>query len=90
MIKTVIGILRGQTNNVIKICEDIMKNDRTFHYQVVEPSVKELKEKFESLLILYSPTMKMANERGGWFVHKCRDAKVASYFWIKEATNKKN
>lgn len=90
MFKTIIGIPIGQTSNVIKICEDILKKDRTFYYEITEPSVNVLKEKFESLLILYSPTKKMANKWGGWFIHKCRNAKVASYFWVKEATNKKN
>ncbi len=84
MFKTIIGIPNGETSNIIKICEDIQKKDRAFYYEVVEPSVIELKEKFESLLIVFSPTMKMANERGGWFIHKCRDAKVASYFWVKD------
>ncbi len=86
MFKTIIGVPRGETSKVVNICEDILKRDRTFYYQVVEPSVKELKEKFESLLILYSPTKEMANQRGGWFIHKLRDAQVASYFWVKEAT----
>ncbi len=90
MFKTIIGIPAGQTSNVIKICNDILKRDRAFYYELVEPSVKDLKEKFESLLILYSPTKKMANERGGWFIHKCRDAKLADYFWVKEASIKKN
>ncbi len=89
MFKTIIGVPSGETSNIIKICDDILKKDRTFYYEVSKPSVKELKEKFENLLILYSPTKKMANERGGWFIHKCQDAKVASYFWVKEVQPKK-
>jgi hypothetical protein len=89
MFKTIIGVPAGETSNIIKICKDIMKNDRTFYYEVTEPSVEALKQKFESLLILYSPSKKMANERGGWFIHKVRDAKLASYFWVKEASTKK-
>ncbi len=90
MFKTIIGVLQGETQKIIKICEDIRKKDSTFDFYIVIPTVKEIKDKFESVLVICSSTKKRANQWGGWFIHKCHDAKVASYFWVKEATNKKN
>lgn len=90
MFKTIIGVPSGETSNIIKVCDDFLKKDRTCYFEIVEPSVKKLKEKFESLLIVYSPTKEMANKRGGWFIHKCRDAKLAGYFWVKEVRPKKS
>ncbi len=84
MFKTIIGIPPGQTENTLKVCSDIKKKDRSFNYELLEPKVAELKEKFENLLILYSDTEEMANKRGGWFKHKCRNAKLSPYFWVKE------
>ncbi len=84
MFKTLIGVADGQTANVLKVCEDIKKRDSSFDYEIFKPTVPELREKFESLLVLYSATKEMANKRGGWFIHKCRGAKLANYFWVKE------
>ncbi len=33
MFKTVIGVMKGETQKTIKICEDIRKKDPTFNYQ---------------------------------------------------------
>ncbi len=90
MFKTIIGIPNGETANILKVCADIKKRDSTFNYEVFEPHVTKLREKFENLLILYSATEAEANRRGGWFIHKCRDARLANYFWVKMASNKKN
>ncbi len=32
-------------------------------------------------------TEEEANRRGGWFIHKCKNAKVAGYFWVKNPEN---
>ncbi len=85
MFKTIIGIPNGETTNVLKVCNDIKKRDLTFSYEIFEPTVSELRKKFENLLILYSTTEDEAKKRGGWFIHKCRAAKLSNYFWLKEA-----
>ena len=82
--KTIIGIPKGETENVCKVCEDIKKRDSSFQYEIYEPSVKKLREKFENLLILFLPTEREAKRWGGWFIHLCRKAKLANYFWIKK------
>ncbi len=84
MFKTIIGIPNGETTNVIKICKDIEQRDPTFSYEIFEPAIPKLREKFENLLVLYFPTKDIANRWGGWFKHKCRNAKLADYFWVKE------
>ncbi len=83
--KTIIGIPNGETGKVHQICEDIKKRDSSFKYEIYEPSVLKLREKFENLLILFSSTEDEAKRRGGWFIHKCNRAKVAEYFWIKKS-----
>ncbi len=50
-----------------------------FEYSIMKLKVESLKRKFESLLIILSPTEKEANRRGSWFIHKCKNAKVADY-----------
>jgi hypothetical protein len=82
--KTIIGILNGETENVRRVCEDIKKRDGSFSFEIFKPTVPELSEKFENLLVLYSSSRDAANRRGGWFKHKCRNAKLGSYFWVKE------
>lgn len=84
MFKTIIGIPPGQTENILKVCSDFKKKDSSLNYELFEPNVPELKEKFEKLLVLYSDTKEKANKLGGWFVHKCRNAKLSHYFWVKE------
>ncbi len=83
MFKTMIGIMQGQTDNVKKVCEGIKGIDKTFEYMIVEPEVPSIKRKFERLLIITSTTKEDANRRGGWFIHKCKNAKVSNYFWVK-------
>lgn len=83
--KTIIGIMNEQTENVRRVCEDIRKKDPSFSYEIFEPTVAALREKFENLLVLYSPTKEEAQKRGGWFIHKCRGAKLPNYFWTKAA-----
>ncbi len=92
MFKAFIGIPKGQTDNVRKVCEDIEKKDATFEYKIMKSTFEakdkdgiSLKDKFENLLVLYSPTLDDVNKRAGWFIHKCSNAKFASYFWVKEA-----
>ncbi len=82
--KTMIGIMEGQIENVKKVCEGIKSRDQTFEYMIVEPEVPSIRRKFERLLIIHSNTNEEANRRGGWFIHCCKNAKVSSYFWVKE------
>ncbi len=82
--KTMIGIMEGQIENVKKVCDGIKSRDQTFEYMIVEPEVPSIRRKFERLLIIHSSTKDEANRRGGWFIHKCKSAKVSSYFWVKE------
>jgi hypothetical protein len=90
LFKTFIGIPKGQTANIKKVCEDIKKKDVTFNYSIIKTTSEavdkdgiKLKDKFENLLVLSSTTLDEANKRGGWFIHKCSNAKLASYFWVK-------
>ena len=83
--KTIIGIQKGETENVRKVCEDIKRRDSSFQYEIYEPSVKKLREKFENLLILLFSTEIEAKRWGGWFIHLCREAKIGDYFWIKKS-----
>lgn len=62
-----------------KVCSDIKKNDNTFGYKIRSTRIKG----FKAIIEVYSETKEMANERGGWFIHKCRNCKVASYFWVR-------
>ncbi|HMB45765.1 MAG TPA: hypothetical protein VKL21_08085 [Candidatus Methanoperedens sp.] len=85
MYKTMIGILHGETQKIIKICEDIAAKDNSFAYYIIRPTVKEIKYKFENVLVLLSDSEKEAKSRGGWFIHRCENAKIPDYFWIKKA-----
>ncbi len=75
--------MEGQTDNIKKICMTIKDKDPTFEYSIMKPQVEYLKCKFESLMIINSSTEEEANKRGGWFIYKCKNAKVAGYFWVK-------
>lgn len=78
--RTMIGIESElEIPKVEKVCSDIKKNDNTFDYEIKKTRIK----KFKAVLTVYSETLEMANERGGWFIHKCRNCKVASYFWVR-------
>lgn len=84
-IKTMIGIPDiNEISKLSKVCKDIYSKDTTFRYKIVLPKTTELKAKFSMILIIYSQTLEMANKRGGWIIHKMKDAKVADYFWTKE------
>ncbi len=89
MFKAFIGIQKGQTDNVRKVCEDIKNKDATFTYDIMKTTLEakdkegiSLKDKFENL-VLYSSTLDDVNKRAGWFIHKCTNAKLADYFWVK-------
>ncbi len=91
MFKAFIGIPKGETEKVRTVCEDIKKRDSTFAYDIMKTTLESkdkdgiaLKDKFENLLVLYSSTLDDANKRAGWFIHKCTNAKLANYFWVKE------
>lgn len=78
--KTMIGIdSELEIPKAEKVCSDIKKNDNTFDYEIKKTRIK----KFKAVLVIFSETLEMANERGGWFIHKCRNCKVASYFWVR-------
>jgi hypothetical protein len=85
MYKTVIGILRGETQKITQVCEDIKKRDSSFDYYIVKPTVKKIKAKFENVLVILSDSEHQAASRGGWFIHRVRNAKLPDYFWIKKA-----
>lgn len=84
MYKTMIGIPNGGDLNPLRVvCKNIRLKDNTFKFRVIIAK-GELAEKFKGILIIYSITKEMAEKRGGWFIHKMKDAKVADYFWTKE------
>lgn len=85
MHKTVIGILWGETQKITRVCEDIKKRDNSFDYYIVKPTVKEIKAKFENVLVVLSDSEDEAKARGGWFIHRCKNARIPDYFWIKKA-----
>ena len=83
-VKTMIGIpLEDEVYKVEIVCRDINAGDKTFKYKIVRPGTPDLRKKFSKVLIIYSPDLKTANSRGGWFIHSVHDAKVADYFWVK-------
>lgn len=83
--KTMIGIIdKDEVDKVRKVCDDIWIQDSSFRFKIVNPGTVELRKKFVSILILRSETKSMANKRGGWFIHKMKDAKISDYFWVKE------
>ena len=82
--KTMIGIPdKNEEYKVEIVCRDVAEKDDTFEFKIVSPGTPDLRKKFSAVLIIYSPDKKTANSRGGWFIHKVRDAKVADYFWVK-------
>ena len=87
---TMIGIIdKSEVARVRKVCEDIWVKDSSFKFKIVMPGSIELRAKFASILILKSETKDMANKRGGWFIHKMKDANISDYFWVKACKNMK-
>ncbi len=82
--RAIIGIPKGETANVQKVCSDIKKRDPGFFYEIFEPKVPKIKKKFENLLFLDSYSRADAMHRAGWFIHRCKNAKVSNYFWVKK------
>lgn len=83
--KTMIGIPdENEKYRAEIVCKDVANGDNTFKYKIVSPGTPDLRKKFSAIIIIYSSSLKIANERGGWFIHKVRDAKVADYFWVKQ------
>jgi len=82
--RAIIGIPRGETANAKKVCMDIQKRNPSFTYEIFEPTIPEIKKKFESLLLLDSYSRNDANRWAGWFIHRCKNAKLSNYFWVKE------
>lgn len=82
--RAIIGIPRGETTNVKKVCVDISKRDPSFVFEIFKPTVPKISGKFENLLFLYSDSQKDVMKRAGWFLHKCKNAKVSSYFWVRK------
>ncbi len=86
--KTMIGVIEEtEKPNLDIVCSDIRLKDSTFNYKIVRPKNKELIEKFKWILVVFSDSQEMANKRGGWLIHKMKDAKVSDYFWVKECKN---
>lgn len=82
--KTIIGIPDSdETFKVEIVCRNVACGDDTFRFKIVKPGTPDLRKKFAKVLIIYSPDLKTANQRGGWFIHKVKDARVANYFWTK-------
>jgi hypothetical protein len=82
--RAIIGIPRGETAKVKKVCSDIEKRDPSFFYEIFKPTVPEIREKFENLLFLDSHSKAVAMRNAGWFIHLCKNARVSSYFWVKK------
>ena len=88
--KTMIGIYNQSDRiNVEKVCRDIANKDVTFKFKIVNPGTTELREKFNAVLIIRSLNEEIANKRGGWFIHKVKDARIANYFWVKPCKSTK-
>jgi hypothetical protein len=82
--RAILGIPRGETANVKKVCSDIKKRDPSFVYEIFEPTVPKIRAKFENLLFLDSYNKADAMRWAGWFVHLCKKARVSNYFWVKK------
>jgi hypothetical protein len=82
--RAILGIPRGETAKVKKVCSDIKKRDPSFFYEIFKPTVPDIREKFENLLFLYSSSKADVMHRAGWFLHKCKNARVSNYFWVKK------
>lgn len=83
MYKAQLGIVSGNTDKLIKVCEDIKLKDKTFKYEIVAPFIP-FEGRFENVLIIYDDDEKGVSERAGWFKNKMRDAKVSDFFLVKE------
>ena len=87
MFVTKIGIIEeSEVEKVRTVCENIQKMDDTFIFEIKDTTFPE----FVKVLAIYSDSKEMANKRGGWIIHKMRDAKVADYFWVRETKNESN
>ncbi len=87
--KTMVGIIEeSEVQKIAKVCYDTSIKDSTFVHKIVRPRNPELKAKFKAILIVNSDTEEMANKRGGWLIHKMKDAKVSNYFWVKTCKKK--
>ncbi len=87
MYKAEIGIKKDNTDKVRKVCEDIMKRDDSFVYEIINShsvnSHSVFSGRFENILIIYD-TEESVNSRAGWFIHKMKDAEVSDFFISKE------
>jgi hypothetical protein len=84
MYRAIIGIPRGETARVKKVCSDIKMKNPSFIYEIFSPTVPKIREKFENLLFLDSYSEEDVMRWAGWFVHLCKNAKVSDYFWVKK------
>ncbi len=81
MLKTIIGVMEGQTDNIKKYVYELKDKDPTFEYSIMKPQIESLKRTFESPLIINSSTEEEANSRGGWFIHKY---KISTMYGIRD------
>lgn len=78
---TKVGIIEeSEVEKVRTVCENIQKKDDTFIFEIKDTAFPN----FVKVLAVYSTSKEMANKRGGWIVHRMKDAKVANYFWTRE------
>ncbi len=82
--RAIIGIPPGETANVKKVCSDIKVKDPSFIYEIFKPTVPEIRKKFENLLFLDSHSKAIVMRNAGWFLHRCKNARVSNYFWVKK------
>lgn len=83
---TKVGIIEeSEIEKVRTVCENIQKKDDTFIFEIKDTSFKN----FVKVLAMYSTSKEMANKRGGWIVHRMKDAKVADYFWVREVKSER-
>lgn len=85
--RAILGIPRWETTKVKKVCEDIKIRDPSFEFEIFKPTMPEIMRKFENLLFLYSYSQADVMHRAGWFLHRCRNAKLSEYFWVKKVAN---
>lgn len=83
MYKKAIGIPKGETENVIKVCNDIKSKHSDFDYAIIEPSSdvpdsegRTLKDKFEKMLIIKSDSERKVDGWRIWFLTRCKNAKL--------------
>lgn len=83
---TKVGIIEeSEIENVRIVCENIQKKDDTFIFEIKDTAFKN----FVKVLAVYSTSKEMANKRGGWLVHRMKEAKVADYFWVQVVKNER-